>query len=348
MAKVYNSPPNWPRPPEGWMPEPGWRPDPGWGPAPDGWQFWIEDAPAVVPPVAFAQPAMPSSAAAHELRIFLSYRRTDCQPQANGLYDGLRRRLPDARVFLDIDGIPAATNFEEHIRREISVCDIVLVMIGDNWLDARPGSEVRRIDESGDFVRLEVENALAHSQVDVLPVLVEDAVMPSPADMPDSIVRLAALQGVELSDRRWPRDLDHLVAEVEKIAVRRGKGTTTVPPVLAGHGAVAAREPRTAPIAFLLMLVPFLTFGFGAWVPSLWASLRRPPGDPMRTRLFLVTGVIAMAAVVGFSLIGTGPKDANGHFTGPQTGIGVMLWLGAMIAGTTLAVVLRKPPPRRS
>lgn len=44
MTRIYNSPPNWPRPPAGWRPPPGWAPDPAWGPPPEGWQFYT-DAP---------------------------------------------------------------------------------------------------------------------------------------------------------------------------------------------------------------------------------------------------------------------------------------------------------------
>src|SRR4051795_4969997 len=68
-------------------------------------------------------------------RVFISYRRSDCQPQANGLHDGLRHRLPNASVFMDIDSIPYGVDFEQHIRAEINKCDVVLVLIGDNWLD---------------------------------------------------------------------------------------------------------------------------------------------------------------------------------------------------------------------
>lgn len=46
MAAQFNSPPGWPKPPEGWTPPPGWAPDPSWPPAPQGWQFWTDDAAA--------------------------------------------------------------------------------------------------------------------------------------------------------------------------------------------------------------------------------------------------------------------------------------------------------------
>jgi hypothetical protein len=58
MAAQFNSPPGWPTPPEGWTPPPGWSPDPSWPAAPEGWQFWIDDA-AATPPV--TQPPDPQS-----------------------------------------------------------------------------------------------------------------------------------------------------------------------------------------------------------------------------------------------------------------------------------------------
>ena len=41
-------------------------------------------------------------------RILISYRREDCQPQANGLDDGLRQRLKNAEVFIETE--PDATD----------------------------------------------------------------------------------------------------------------------------------------------------------------------------------------------------------------------------------------------
>jgi hypothetical protein len=358
MTKTYNSPPNWPPPPPGWMPEPGWKPDPSWGPAPAGWQFWIEvpDASGV------SQMATPSTSGEDRLRIFLSYRRNDCQPQANGLYDGLKNRLPDARVFMDIDGIPAGADFEEYIRREISVCDVVLVMIGDNWLDARPNSDVRRIDEPGDFVRLEIESALASAQVRTFPVLVEGTLMPGPEQLPQSISRLARLQAVELDDRRWRGDLEHLVAEVEAVSRERGKlaarvtpaEVTRVPepaPVLLADPGHAGREhvepvAQASPMPGALVWMPLYTVGLGAWVPALWAAWKRPPGDPVRTRLFLLSGALLLAGAAGFIVEGAAPEDSTGSPTGPLFGIGATLMIVTIIAGILVAKAYRMPPHR--
>src|SRR3954470_427793 len=132
-----------------------------------------------------------------QVSIFVSYRREDCQPQANGVHDGLRHRLPRSSVFMDIDSIPYGVDFEAHIKDEIKKCDVVLVLIGDNWLDEIGGR--RRIDDPTDFVRLEIENALSEATVRVLPVLVEGARMPNSSELPASLSRLARVNAIEIS-----------------------------------------------------------------------------------------------------------------------------------------------------
>jgi DNA uptake protein ComE-like DNA-binding protein len=143
-------------------------------------------------------------------KIFISYRRSDCQSQANALNESLRHRLPDADVFMDLDSIPLGADFEDYIRDYIEGCDIVLVLIGDEWLEPQPGSSLRRIDAPNDFVRLEVMTALQGRDVTVIPVLVEGATMPGVADLPDDIARLARLNAYTLSDSHWPRDVGEL------------------------------------------------------------------------------------------------------------------------------------------
>ena len=208
MAKQFNPPPNWPQPPLNWRPGPDWKPDPRWGSPPVGWQLWVD---------ADEKPAAKAADKRPPQRIFLSYRRSDCQPQANGLHDGLRFRLPSAHLFMDIEAIPPGVDFEEHIRAEIEVCDLVLVLIGDNWLDVMPETGRRRIDDPGDFVRLEIEAALKSPRCRVIPVLVEGAMMPRQSELPESIARLARINAIELSDQRWKSDLERLSKLIETI-----------------------------------------------------------------------------------------------------------------------------------
>jgi hypothetical protein len=74
-------------------------------------------------------------------------------------------------VFRDINKMPLGKNFYDHIKEELSGCDVVLAVIGPQWLaiDAQGHS---RIQQSDDPVRLEVEAAL-QSGATVIPVMVD-------------------------------------------------------------------------------------------------------------------------------------------------------------------------------
>jgi hypothetical protein len=147
-------------------------------------------------------------------KIFISYRRSDTQSHANLLRESLRNRLPDAEIFMDIESIPLGSDFEEVIRDSIKECDVVLVLIGDEWLSAQSDSGLRRIDEPIDFVRLEVMAALERRDVKVVPVLVEGAAMPSANDLPEEMARLARLHACTLSDSYWSRDVGELTNQL--------------------------------------------------------------------------------------------------------------------------------------
>ncbi len=165
------------------------------------------------PPPASPPPLRPPEH--RELSVFISYRRQDSQPQANGLYDGLSHRLPDARIFMDIDSIPAGVDFQEHIQGEIEGCDVVLVLIGEDWL-AHDGSGERRIDNPEDLVRLEVAAALER-RIPTVPVLVEGARMPRSDELPADVARLARINAIEVSDSRWRGDLERVTRVIRDL-----------------------------------------------------------------------------------------------------------------------------------
>ena len=142
--------------------------------------------------------------------IFLSYRRQDSQSATGRLADDLEARFGDERVFRDRE-IAAGDDFVEAIRRSVESATVVLVVVGPHWLAAADPHGRRRLDDPGDFVRLEIELALA-AEVAVVPVLVEGARMPTEAELPRSIAAFARCQAVELSDQRWRFDVDTLTA----------------------------------------------------------------------------------------------------------------------------------------
>jgi hypothetical protein len=91
----------------------------------------------------------------------------------------------------------------------VQSAQVMLVVIGRSWSAAR-GSAPSRLFEPGDYVRMEVEAALAQD-IPVIPILVEGARMPADRELPESLRRLTYRQALEISDSRWGYDTERLV-----------------------------------------------------------------------------------------------------------------------------------------
>jgi hypothetical protein len=121
--------------------------------------------------------------------IFLSYRREDTAGYAGRLYDALGAQFGRERIFMDVDNIPPGVDFGDHIDAAVGRCDALLALIGPRWVTAAHAGGERRIDDPADYLRLEIEAALRRNVL-VIPVLVQGAHMPGPAELPE---RLRAL-----------------------------------------------------------------------------------------------------------------------------------------------------------
>src|SRR5512138_2905984 len=123
-------------------------------------------------------------------RIFISYRRQDSPSMTGRIYDKLESTFGSDKVFRDIDDIGAGQDFRAKIAQEIDKSDILLVIIGPKWESITNSQGNRRLDDPNDFVRLEVEEGLKNSKKIVIPVLVENAPMPRPESLPQSLREL--------------------------------------------------------------------------------------------------------------------------------------------------------------
>ncbi|MBT9596922.1 MAG: toll/interleukin-1 receptor domain-containing protein [Vitreoscilla sp.] len=190
-------------------------------------------------------------------QIFISYRRDDTAGYARALCDDLARRFGAARVFMDVDDIAAGQAFGDVIQRAVGSSHVLLVLIGKRWLGERDGLPAR-ISEPGDFVRREVESALARG-LHVIPLLIDGAAMPSEAQLPDSLHPLAGLHALEIGNTRFAADMERLAqalhavlgtpAPAPKAARRVVVGALTFAAVLAGAGWWLARPAGPVPRA---------------------------------------------------------------------------------------------------
>jgi glycerophosphoryl diester phosphodiesterase len=132
-------------------------------------------------------------------RVFISYRRQETAWPARELYDVLVAELGPDRVFKDVDNIEPGDDFVERIQSAVGSCQVLLALIGPQWLTITDARGERRLDDPQDFVRLEVETALNRDDVRVIPILVDNAKMPTAQELPAGLAALSRRQAVEIN-----------------------------------------------------------------------------------------------------------------------------------------------------
>ena len=92
--------------------------------------------------------------------VFISYRREETAGQAGCLYEHLADRFGEDRVFKDTHSIAPGVDFANRIVEDLSVCNVLLALIGRDWSAITDSKGARRLDDPHDFVRVEIEIAL--------------------------------------------------------------------------------------------------------------------------------------------------------------------------------------------
>ena len=146
--------------------------------------------------------------------VFISYRRENTAGEARALFNDLAARLGENSVFMDVDSIALGRDFRSVLQETTASCDLMLVLIGRNWTDAKDEGGRVRLENPADYVRLEIEAALKRD-IAVTPVLVQGAHMPTPGDLPAEIRDLAYRNGFELSHNRWESDVGEMVRRLD-------------------------------------------------------------------------------------------------------------------------------------
>jgi hypothetical protein len=155
-------------------------------------------------------------------RIFLSYRRDDSSGQSGRIRDRLVRDFGSAYLFMDVDGIPLGTDFVNRLNDEVAKCDVLLAVIGRQWIDLRDESGHRRLDNPNDFVRVEIGAALKRD-IPLIPILLDGTRIPNDEMLPDDLKGLAARHGLDVRHATFHADLDRLVSELKRMFRRPPK-----------------------------------------------------------------------------------------------------------------------------
>jgi TIR domain len=143
-------------------------------------------------------------------KVFLCYRRDDSAAFAGRVQDRLALEFGRDLLFMDVDAIPLGVNFASALRDAVARCEVLLAVIGPNWLDARDDTGTRRLDDPNDFVRIEIGAALQRN-IPVIPILLDGARVPRRNQLPKELEELAMRNGLDVRHASFHNDIDRLI-----------------------------------------------------------------------------------------------------------------------------------------
>jgi hypothetical protein len=215
--------------------------------------------------------------------VFINYRAVDDPLGAAAIHAILAREFGEDQVFRDCVSMKPGEHYPSSLRAALERVDVLVAVIGPQWLTLTDEHGRRRIDRDEDWVRLEIDRALQR-RIHLIPVILKntphDARMPKPDELPESIRSLAYRQQLDLRQRRFFADVADLTDRIVELV------PTMVIPRLFARPAELDKHDR-APSTLLRpehRVVPFL--GSKRQVADLqsWAT------QPARLAAGLVTG----------------------------------------------------------
>jgi len=154
------------------------------------------------------------------MKIFVSYRRADSTYLIGRIRDRLKNIFGEQSIFRDLDDIPAGVDFRTILEKETNECDVMLVVIGPQWAGITDAQGNKRLLDPNDYTRMEVETGLkrlGQGGAVVIPVLVMNAPMPSPTELPESLHQLTFQNAISVrNDPDFDHDMERLIRDIKR------------------------------------------------------------------------------------------------------------------------------------
>ncbi len=157
------------------------------------------------------------------MKVFISYRRADTQLTAGRMAQFLDALPKVDQVFLDVDGIAPGEPFEHKISATLAQASHVFVLMGPAWAGPQGPGAQSRLFEAHDMVRRELVLSLAQPGLKVIPILLDDASMPKPEQLPEALQPLCKLNAFHLRTAYFDEDMDALLDRL--LGERTGRGS---------------------------------------------------------------------------------------------------------------------------
>ncbi|HLW68491.1 MAG TPA: DUF6142 family protein [Gemmataceae bacterium] len=281
--------------------------------------------------------------------IFISYRREDSKSITGQIYDRLVAHFGAKSVFKDVDSIPLGVDFRRALQRAVGQCAIVVVVIGDSWLQCKDDFGRRRLDQADDFVRLEIETALQRN-IPVIPLLVGHAPIPNAMQLPKSLQDLSFRNGLQIrSTTDFDEDIRQLIRYCKKTMSARSAGEpniqsrSTKSPGLStsepdGNRAAddRPRAPRTEKLPNsglgIISMIIGVAVGVLALMNLLVAALLAQQGvSYLAASVIGVIGLTLNLVGAGFGLVGLMRSNQKKQFAIAGLSINGLLFVGTIL-----------------
>lgn len=161
--------------------------------------------------------SLESAAKAAMGSVFINYRQGEDNLTVAGLCGTLSSCFGPEKVFMDIRSMPPGTRYPDALRARLDASDVLLAVIGQDWLTRL---EQRMTSTRLDWVRFEISTAI-HSGKTIIPVLLDDATLPTADRLPPDLAELAHRQVCQLRWTSLDEDTTRLVATITS-QLRRG------------------------------------------------------------------------------------------------------------------------------
>lgn len=171
--------------------------------------------------------------------FFISYRGGDAEWGPDLVYTTLASAFGEEAVFKAGFSLRAGDDFPLILAERAASCPVMLVCMGPHWLAAQNSDGTRRLDDTHDWVRREIELSLRHGN-HVIPLLlgnVHDTLLPRLQDLPAQIASLVHRQAFRLEPGgrlqiTLPALIERMTELIPHLAVQTRRG---------GSGMIAGR-----------------------------------------------------------------------------------------------------------